>query len=196
MKTLLIALIAWQAQPVPLDLQLQRLFEAGRYQDVIDRLDVQSAEPPVLYLGAHSYEQLERPVRALELLERLVARDPEDVWHHIGRSAILLANDDAEQALAHAAQAVALNPKLPEAHYQLGLVQGHRVEFKAAAEAFDQAGRLEPAFAYAHYHAGLSYYRIKRIDLMAARFEMFLKVAPEAPERPQVESIMRTVRGR
>ena len=50
--------------------------------------------------------------------------------------------------------------------------------------------------AYAHYYAGLSYYQAERIDLMAAFFESFLKLAPDAPERAQVESIMRTIRGR
>jgi hypothetical protein len=31
---------------------------------------------------------------------------------------------------------------------------------------------------------------------MATHFEAFLKLAPNAPERAEVESIMRTVRGR
>ena len=50
--------------------------------------------------------------------------------------------------------------------------------------------------AYAHYYAGHSYYETGRIDLMASFFESFLKLAPDAPERTSVESIMRTVRGR
>ena len=53
-----------------------------------------------------------------------------------------------------------------------------------------------PRFAYAHYYAGLSHYRVGRTDKMAAAFEHFLTLAPKAPERPQVESIMRTLRGR
>jgi hypothetical protein len=31
---------------------------------------------------------------------------------------------------------------------------------------------------------------------MAARFETFLRLARDAPERPEVETILRTVRGR
>jgi hypothetical protein len=31
---------------------------------------------------------------------------------------------------------------------------------------------------------------------MAIHFDRFLKLAPDAPERPEVMSIMRTVRGR
>jgi hypothetical protein len=50
--------------------------------------------------------------------------------------------------------------------------------------------------AYAHYYAGMAYNKAKRVDLMATHFERFLKLAPAAPERPVVESVMRTVRGR
>jgi hypothetical protein len=42
----------------------------------------------------------------------------------------------------------------------------------------------------------MNYYEAKRVDRMATYFENFLKLAPNAPERPAVESIMRTVRGR
>jgi tetratricopeptide (TPR) repeat protein len=83
-----------------------------------------------------------------------------------------------------------------QAHYQAGLLYGQLNDFVKAAAAFDKAAKRDPEFAYAHYHAGLSYYRMKRIDLMATHFESFLKLAPEAPERAEVESIMRTVRGR
>jgi hypothetical protein len=50
--------------------------------------------------------------------------------------------------------------------------------------------------AYAHYNAGMNFYKASRVDRMAVYFENFLKLAPNAPERPAVESIMRTVRGR
>ena len=44
--------------------------------------------------------------------------------------------------------------------------------------------------------AAMAFYRVKRADLMAVHFERFLKLAPNAPERAEVESIMRTMRGR
>jgi hypothetical protein len=50
--------------------------------------------------------------------------------------------------------------------------------------------------AYAHYEAGMAFYKIKRIDRMAVYFENFLRVAPDAPESAAVQSIMRTVRGK
>ncbi len=50
--------------------------------------------------------------------------------------------------------------------------------------------------AYAHYYGGMMHYRANRVDRMAVHFEQFLKLAPEAPERPEVLSIMRTLQSR
>ena len=66
----------------------------------------------------------------------------------------------------------------------------------AAADAFAKATEANPQMAYAHYRAGMNFYEAKRVDRMAQYFENFLRLAPNAPERPAVESIMRTVRGR
>jgi tetratricopeptide (TPR) repeat protein len=69
-------------------------------------------------------------------------------------------------------------------------------DFAAAAEAFDRTIEANSRFAYAYYYAGLAYSKIDRADRMALRFETFLRLAPEAPERREVESILRTLRGR
>jgi lipoprotein NlpI len=87
-------------------------------------------------------------------------------------------------------------PSLPEAHYQRGLVFMARNDFGNAVDAFTKATTLDPNFASAYYYAGLANYRVKRIDLMGNNFNTFVKLAPNAPERPEVESILRTVRGR
>ena len=66
---------------------------------------------------------------------------------------------------------------------------------EAAAE-FDRAAELNPAHAYAHYYGGIMHNRANRTDQMAVHFEQFLALAPQAPERPEVLQIMRTIRGR
>jgi tetratricopeptide (TPR) repeat protein len=71
-----------------------------------------------------------------------------------------------------------------------------RRDFAAAAAAFDQCISANPADAYTYYRAGLAYYEINRKDLMVTRFESFVRLAPDAPERPEVESILKTARGR
>lgn len=87
-------------------------------------------------------------------------------------------------------------PAAMAAFYQLGLLQGRRGENEAAAASFAKAAAADPTFAYAHYYAGLFYSRINRVDQTAIQWETFLKLAPKAPEAPQVMSILRTLRGR
>jgi tetratricopeptide (TPR) repeat protein len=83
-----------------------------------------------------------------------------------------------------------------QAQYQLGVVESARSNPAQAAEAFAKAAELDPQMAYAHYEAGMAFYKNKRVDRMAVYFENFLRIAPDAPERAAVQSIMRTVRGR
>jgi tetratricopeptide (TPR) repeat protein len=173
----------------------QQAFEAGKYQQVVDAAGT-GADPAVLFLGALSAQKLDATDRANAFFDQLVQRPATDAWHLVGQSAkALLAGDDAA-ALNFANQATAADATLAEASYTLGLVLFKRQDWAGAAAAFDKASTLQPSFAHAHYYAGLSHYRANRPDLMAARFERFLKLAPDAPERAEVQQIMRTIRGR
>lgn len=80
-------------------------------------------------------------------------------------------------------------------HCDAGMTAFERKAFAAAAESFDLCINADPNRAYAYYYAGLAYYELDRVDLMVARFETFVRLAPDAPERPQVESILKTTRG-
>ena len=175
---------------------IETLFETGQYQAVIDHLQGRSGDPAAVYLAVQSHGKLGQPGRASSLLNDLAALTADDPWHHVARSALSVGSGDLDQALVHANRGVGLGEAVAETHYQLGLVLAARQDFSGAAAAFDAAAERRTAFAYAFYQAGLAYYRHQRIDLMAARFESFLRNAPQAPERTQVESIMRTVRGR
>ena len=101
--------------------------------------------------------------------------------------------DDAASA---ARRAVAADGNSAQARFQLGLVESARNNQQQAADAFAKATELDPQMAYAHYEAGMAFYRAKKVDRMAVYFENFLRLAPNAPERPAVQSIMKTIRGR
>jgi tetratricopeptide (TPR) repeat protein len=174
---------------------VQKLFEAGRFQQVVETTQP-DADPAARYVVAQSHQRLGATDEARRVYEELAARPDDDVWHFIGLSARLLLDDDTAGARDAASGAVNANGESADAHYQLGLVHAKLQEWREAAAAFDRAAELRPGFAYAHYNAGLTHYRANRPDRMATNFEQFLKLAPEAPERPEVIQIMRTVRGR
>jgi tetratricopeptide (TPR) repeat protein len=175
--------------------QTQRMFEAGKYQQVVETTS-DNAPPAVLFTAAQSHQKLGATDQALQTYRRLTDLPESDPWHFVGQSAQQLLEGQNDGALDAARRAVGMDGNLPAAQYQLGLVLARRQDWREASEAFDRASDLDPANAYAHYYGGLMHYRANRPDRMANHFEQFLKLAPEAPERPEVLSIMKTIRGR
>jgi tetratricopeptide (TPR) repeat protein len=175
--------------------QIQRLFEAGKYQQVVDSTNPNSP-PDVLFTTAQSQMKMGANDQAAQTFGRLAERPEGDPWHFIGLSGRQLVEGNVDGAVASARQAVAMAPDLPSAHFQLGLALARLQQWAEAAAAFDAASARQPSNAYAHYYSGMMHYRANRIDQMAVQFERFLQLAPEAPERPEVMSIMKTLQGR
>jgi tetratricopeptide (TPR) repeat protein len=184
-----------QAAPVAAQSEVRRQFEAGHFQPVIDAA-VPDAEPAVVYLAALGHQKAGAVDQAIATARRLAQQPEDSPWRFVGQSLAELLEMQVDAAAASAQRAVGMPGAPAEAHYQLGLVLARQQQWREAAEAFDRVTELDPAFAYGYYYAGLMHNRAKRTDLMAVRFDRFLKLAPEAPERPEVTQIMRTVRGR
>ena len=184
-------LLAGQDQP-----SIKALFEAGKHDQVIERVAGKDNPDHVeLYLGAMSAQKANQNDRANDWLNKLANGD-HGGWKQIGISAREVAGGNMDEALAAATRATEADGGLAWAHYQHGIVHARKNQYDKASAAFAKATELDPSIAYAQYYAGMSFYRIKRSDLMAVHFERFLKLAPNAPERAEVESIMRTMRGR
>jgi len=179
---------------------LRKLYDAGQYQQTIaaaSSAQVSGDEQPrVTYLVAQSHQKIGHRDEARQVYGELAARGDDDPWRDIGRSAVALLAADAAAALDAANQAVARGNALPEAHYQRGLALSVRQDMANAAAAFEKATELDPSWADAHYYAGLAYSKVRRIDLTASHFDTFLKLAPQSPSRPEVQSIMRTLGGK
>ncbi len=201
MKALLLAAmlslsvgLAAQDPPNP-----RALFDAGHYQQVIDAIGSQPDRPADLtYLLGHSYLRLnlrDEARQAFSSLSAGVAPDAPTPWSLVGESAAALVDLNNGLAVEKAAKAVEIAPGEFFPNYQLGLAQSAAEQWEPSAKAFEQALTIDPSFAYAHYYAGLAYSRLSQVDRVATHFEYFLKLAPEAPERPAVMSLMRTLRG-
>ncbi len=192
--TLALALPA-QEPPPP---TIQSLFESGQYAQLIDRVHAEEAPSPQdLYLAGQSARKLDPPdvEQARNWFSRLGGKDT-DAWTFVGRSATAVVDGNTGQAIADGRKAVALAPGSFYAQYQLGLSYAEAKDFRNGAATLEKATTIDPSFAYAQYYAGLEYYQMKRVDKMATFFERFLKLAPNAPERPAIESLMRSIRGK
>jgi tetratricopeptide (TPR) repeat protein len=175
----------------------QQLYEAGKYGEALQAVQQQrergAAGPDDTYLAGQILLRLDQGDNAKREFEGLTSLGDEG-WQLVGESARALVDNDTQRALETATQATAVASDRFAAHYQLGLVQARREDFDAAASAFERAVELNPTFAYAHYYAGAAYSQIRRSDRTSYFFERFLKLAPDAPERTAVMSIMRTLR--
>jgi len=197
---LLLAMPAAGQQPSTPPPSVQKLFESGQYDALRQRVAAEEAPAPAdLFLAGQAAFKMEPPDRdaanaAFTQIER--EGDEQSAWTFIARSAKAVMDHAADEALAAAKQAFELAPNELFAQYQLGLALGERRDMAGASRAFDQAITIDPSFAYAYYYGGLAYYQIKRADRMVNMFERFVKLAPQAPERHAVESLLRTARGK
>jgi tetratricopeptide (TPR) repeat protein len=171
---------------------VRKMFDAGQYQQAIDAAAA-SQDPRLIFLVAQSHQQLRHADEARRVYGQLAGRPDGDPWQAIGKSAVAMLASNAAGALQEADQAVARGGSIAEAHYQRGFALSAGQNVGEAATAFQKAAELDPNWAHAHYNAGIAFSKAKRPDLTATHFQTFLRLAPQAPERGEVQSILRTI---
>lgn len=92
------------------------------------------------------------PDEAIEHLKRARELAPEHALVATHLAAALGAAGRDDEALVHARAAVAMDPHLGDAHYNLGVLFRQREQFTEAADAFHQAIDVDPRNPPAHYN--------------------------------------------
>ena len=147
--------------------QIQRLFEQGVYQRVVEAT-TPDAPPDVLFTTAQSQQKLGATDQAMQTFSRLAERPEGDPWRFIGLGTS--AHRGQYRRLGRvSAPGRGDGTDLPQAHFQLGLHLARAQQWGEAAAAFDAASDRQPNNAYAHYYGGMMHYRANRIDRMAMR---------------------------
>jgi len=173
---------------------VQGLYESGRYQEIVNSVNAGERSAQALWFAAQSSLRLGQRAEAANHFAQLPqAGGPS--WQIVSDLAQALLRDDAGE-IDRARQEAAAFPGDPFVQYELGLAHARRGDMTAAAEAFDRVTLADPRFAYGYYNGGIAYDRLNRADLAITRLEMFVRLAPDAPERPEVTSILQTVRAR
>jgi TolA-binding protein len=152
-------------------------YSRGLYEEAIDALcraaDLSSGSPQAYFFLVQAYSA--SPAKTAEVLKRLAAyasSHPEAapaqydyavaLWRSratAGRAPDM-ASDNAEQVERLLQSAIALDPSLAEAHFQLGAVLADQGDIGRAAREFERAVALEPQWAEAHYRLGQTYRRM------------------------------------
>ena len=174
---------------------VQALYESGRYQEVVNSVNAGERSAQAIWFAAQSSLKLGQRAEAAGQFAQLPQAGGSPAWQVVADLAQALISDDAGE-IDRGREAAGAFPGDPFVQYELGLAHARRSDMAAAAEAFDRVTQADPRFAYGYYNGGLAYSRLNRADLAITRLEMFVRLAPDAPERPEVTSILQTVRSR
>lgn len=176
------------------------LYQKGSYGEAAaagdERRAAGKASAEELYVVGLAYQALNNNGSATSAYVALVeSRPEEDAWHWVGESARALVVGDVGVAMSASARALEIDGGNKYAHYQRGLALSHQHAYQPAAEAFVRLLEIDGNFAYGHYYAALSYYQVRSLVAATNHFERFLELAPDAPERIQVEGALAALRG-
>jgi tetratricopeptide (TPR) repeat protein len=166
-------------------------YDAHNYAVAISRLQkVVGLDPTMMraydslglcydYLG-QSNEAIKNFNRAVEL-NRLQSKP--SPWPHVDLAGSLVSVNQLADAEKHLREALSFDPRLPQAHYQLGRVLEKQGSYQAAVLSLNQAIALDPAYPEPHYLLGRIYHRLGEDQLSKKEIGRFqeLKKASEAP---------------
>jgi Flp pilus assembly protein TadD len=105
-----------------------------------------------------------------------------------------LKNGETDRAIALLNEAQTADPSNWEIYHLRGVAHAGKEDFTAAATDLEKAIELNPNDAMNHYYAGMVYGRLNQTDKMVNHYETFLRLAPDSPDAPKVQSLLRSVR--
>jgi tetratricopeptide (TPR) repeat protein len=119
--------------------------------------------------------------QAIELNGLQVKPSP---WPHLDLAVSLIGVNRLDEAKKNLDQALRYDPKLPQAHYQLGRLLEMQGKFDAAIDALTKASEFDPQYPEPHLAMGRIYHRLgnrQKAEDEVARFQQ-LKKSREAPQ--------------
>lgn len=175
----------------------KQLYEEKNYKDAERELQaVTNADPDNAeaqkYLGLARIQQGKVKEAEAPLKKADEAGSSADT--KLGLARIAIENKDLDTADALINQAAEMDGGNADIPFNRGLMKASRKEYAESVKDLELAIQKNPENAYAHYYAGLSYNAMKRPDKMIEHFQKFVKLAPDAPEKARVQSILKTVR--
>jgi tetratricopeptide (TPR) repeat protein len=137
------------------------------------------------------YEYLGKPDEAIKSFNQAVNLNRMQLkpspWPNVDLAISLIGVNRLEEARKNLDDALRYDPKLAQAHYQLGRVLEMQGQFDAAAEALTKASELDPEYPEPHLALGRLYHRTgnrQRAEDEIVRFQQLKKAHRAAPGAP------------
>jgi tetratricopeptide (TPR) repeat protein len=137
------------------------------------------------------YEYVGKPEDAIKSYNQAIElnrtqRKPSP-WPHLDLAVSLISVNRLDEAEKNLDQALRYDPKLPQAHYQLGRLLEMKRKFDAAIDALTKASECDPQYAEPHLAMGRIYHRLgnrQKAEDEVARFQELRKGHEASPETP------------
>jgi tetratricopeptide (TPR) repeat protein len=178
----------YPSSPRLLIAQGMALYSRGNYDDAVKSLlkaaDLNPADPNCYLFLSRAYDS--SPGQADEVIQRF--RRFAELQPRSGRAQYYYAMSlwkgkraqdpsvDLSQVESLLQQSIALDPKLPEAHLQLGNLHSDQGKYPEAIPEYQRALDLNPDLADAHYRLGQAYVRTGKKDQAQPEFEIYQKL--------------------
>ena len=186
-------------------------FVQGSYDQAIQYLgeasDLDPGDPnPYLFLGKIQNAEVSGRAATAERLARFARLQPQNAFANYYYAVSLWKQRKGPQDAQTAAQvesllekAVRLDPKLDEAHLQLGILFSERKDFPKAIAAYQQAVAIDPRMEQAHYRLAQTYRLIGQNEKAQAELQLYEQVSKEKAaqverERSEIKQFVYTLR--
>ena len=113
----------------------------------------------VFYMLGNCYIQQREPVKSRAAFAAMFGVPVASAAAHLVTAQFMVRQEFEEFALKELARAVELDPKIPQAHYLIGMIAIFRNELDKGMEEMRREIAINPAFAMAHYRLGDAYTR-------------------------------------
>ncbi len=133
----------------------------------------------VYYMLGNCYIQQREPAKSRGAFAVMFGVPAESAAAHLLTAQFLIHQELEELAGKELAQALELDPKIPEAHYLVGMMAIFRNELDRGIEEMRQEIAINPDFAMAHYRLGDAYTRREDWDNAIAPLQRAIWLNPD-----------------
>lgn len=174
------------------------LFNEGKYAEAERILrpltEGETANPRAHYYLGLSLLEMDRLEEAESQLNRASQNNLAPDMLKVGQARVALKKGETNRAITLLNEAQATGSDNPDIYHYRGIAKASRQDYAGAAADLEKAIEIDPSRAQSHYYAGMVYGRLRRTDQMVNHYQMFLRLAPNSPEAPKVQSLLRSVR--
>jgi len=136
----------------------------------------------LVLLGSLTWRQTGEYHNLFAIYTATLQKNPRCWMAHYNLGIVLSEQGEADQAIEHYGQAVALRPDYAEAHYNLGRLLVEHGQLADAIAHYERAAAINPADAEAQNNLGVTLFGTGRADDAIAHYQKALEIRPDYAE--------------